>query len=177
MGPEATETRSFGIETPSLSELADWLATNSVEIAGYQDRLEITSPGALPNSMTVAKMLAGQRSARSPIIVEVLRDYGYVDARGMGVRAEVLPARKARGAAWRVEATDDLVRVTVGKASAAILGICRERPSVTIPELAERIGITERSIQRNVRSLQQAGLLRRVGGRKEGHWDVTHGSA
>jgi hypothetical protein len=34
--------------------------------------------------MTVEKMIAGQRSPRNPFIVEVLRDYGYVDAPGMG---------------------------------------------------------------------------------------------
>ena len=33
-------------------------------------RLEVLSPGALQNSMTVEKMVAGQRSARNPLIVE-----------------------------------------------------------------------------------------------------------
>ena len=75
----------------------DWTRFVDVEIAGYKDRLEIISPGALPNSMTVEKMVAGQRSARNLIIVEVLRDYGYVDARGMGVRTKVIPALKAVG--------------------------------------------------------------------------------
>jgi len=183
----------------------DWTRFVDVEIAGYQDRLEITSPGSLPNSMTVEKMLAGQRSARNHIIVEVLRDYGYVDARGMGVRAKVVPALKASGSKWRVEATDDFVKTTVGKASAnggsvptflkpeqaeagkrresvgkasgKILAICRESPSVTIPELALMLGITERSVQRNMQKLQLLGLLRRVGGRKEGYWEVTHEGA
>jgi len=63
----------------------DWTRVEDVEVVSYADRLEIKSPGTLPNSMTVEKMLAGQRSARNPLIVEVLRDYGYVDARGMGV--------------------------------------------------------------------------------------------
>ncbi len=53
-----------------------------------------------------------------------------------------------------------------------ILDICRERPSVTIPELAVLIGITKRSVQRNIQKLQKDGLLRRIGGRKEGHWEV-----
>ncbi len=48
--------------------------------------MEIISPGRLPNSMTIEKMLAGQRSSRNPIIMEVLCNYGYVDARGMGGR-------------------------------------------------------------------------------------------
>lgn len=93
----------------------DWTRFVDVELTGYADRLEITSPGALPNSMTVEKMLAGQRSARNHIVVEILRDYGYVDARGMGVRVKVVPALRELGAEWHVEATDDHVKTTIGK--------------------------------------------------------------
>ncbi|MDN5848290.1 MAG: hypothetical protein L0H63_01445 [Nitrococcus sp.] len=64
----------------------DWTRVNEVEVVRYADRLEIVSPGALQNAMTVEKMVAGQRSARNPIIVDVLRDYGYVDARGIHPR-------------------------------------------------------------------------------------------
>ena len=95
----------------------DWSRFVDVEMAGYRDRLEIISPGALPNAMTVEKMLAGQRSARNHIIVEVLRDYGYVDARGMGVRTKVIPALKAGGAQSHFDATEDYLKVIVGKAS------------------------------------------------------------
>ena len=69
----------------------DWTRYAEVEIVQYADRLEVLSPGALQNSMTVEKMVAGQRSARNPLIVEVLRDYGYADARGMGVRNKIIP--------------------------------------------------------------------------------------
>ncbi|MDQ6992088.1 MAG: hypothetical protein Q9M31_01320 [Mariprofundus sp.] len=53
-----------------------------------------------------------------------------------------------------------------------ILNACRRRSDVTIPELAGLIGITERSVERNIQKLQENKLLRRVGGRKEGHWEV-----
>jgi DeoR/GlpR family transcriptional regulator of sugar metabolism len=43
-----------------------------------------------------------------------------------------------------------------------ILDVCRETPSITIPEMAEKIGITERSVQRNIQKLQAEGFLRRV---------------
>jgi len=96
----------------------DWTRFVDVEIAGYQDRLEITSPGALPNAMTVEKMLAGQRSARNTILVEVLRDYGYVDARGMGIRTKVVPLIKEfTGAAPKFAATDDFFKSTVHAAT------------------------------------------------------------
>jgi len=45
--------------------------------------------------MTVEKMKAGQRSPRNTIVMEVLRDYGYVDYRGMGVRTKIMPLTKA----------------------------------------------------------------------------------
>jgi ATP-dependent DNA helicase RecG len=73
----------------------DWTRFIEIEIACYSDRLEITSPGSLPNSMTVEKMKAGQRSPRNTIMIEVLRDYGYVDARGMGIKRKIIPLTKA----------------------------------------------------------------------------------
>ncbi len=69
----------------------DWTRFEEIEIARYADRLEVFSPGTLQSSMTVEKMIAGQRSARNQTIVGVLRDYGYVDARGMGVRNKIIP--------------------------------------------------------------------------------------
>ena len=72
----------------------DWTRSIEIEVVNYSDRLEVTSPSTLQNSMTVEKMLAGQRSPRNPIIVEIMRDYGYVDARGMGVRRKIVPLTK-----------------------------------------------------------------------------------
>ncbi len=48
-----------------------------------------------------------------------------------------------------------------------------ENNTITISELAILIGVTERTIERNIRKLQSAGLLRRIGGRKEGSWEVV----
>jgi ATP-dependent DNA helicase RecG len=92
----------------------DWTRPAEVEVVRYRNRLTVTSPGALQNAMTIAKMLAGQRSARNPIIVEVLRDYGYVDARGMGVRRKIVPlVREYTGSEAVFEATDDFLRTTL----------------------------------------------------------------
>ena len=92
----------------------DWTRAVDVEVVSYSDRLEITSPGALANSMTIEKMLAGQRSPRNPLIIDTLRDFGYVDARGMGVRRKIVPLVKAAsGQDARFEATDDFVRLTL----------------------------------------------------------------
>lgn len=92
----------------------DWTRSIEVEVVNYADRLEVTSPGALQNSMTIEKMLAGQRSPRNPIIVEIMRDYGYVDARGMGVRRKIVPlTREYAGKEAEFDLTDDYLRVVI----------------------------------------------------------------
>ena len=80
-------------------------------MVSYSDRLEMISPGALPNSMTIEKMKAGQRLPRNTIIVDVLRGYGYVDARGMGVRTKIVPLTRAlTGKDPEFLATDDYLK-------------------------------------------------------------------
>ncbi|MFH1097599.1 MAG: RNA-binding domain-containing protein [Candidatus Desantisbacteria bacterium] len=92
----------------------DWTRSVDIEVALYSDRMEIISPGALQNSMTVEKMKAGQRSHRNPILVEIARDYGYMEARGMGIRKKVLPLiRTYSGKDPLIEETDDYVKITL----------------------------------------------------------------
>lgn len=86
----------------------DWTRAVDIEVSRYRDRIEIISPGALPNSMTVEKMIAGQRYPRNPLIVEIFRNYGYVESRGMGVRTKVIPLMKMNNKSEPVfEATED----------------------------------------------------------------------
>ena len=61
----------------------------------FDDRLEVQSPGRLPNTVTVDGMRSGVRYARNQTLVNVMRDYGYVDARGMGIRNKVVPGMAA----------------------------------------------------------------------------------
>ena len=80
----------------------------------YAGRMEILSPGALQNSMTVQKMLAGRRSPRNLLISEVMRDYGYADARGMGIRNKIVPLLRDRnGVAPEFDANEDHVRLAM----------------------------------------------------------------
>lgn len=47
-----------------------------------------------------------------------------------------------------------------------------DNPEITIPELAATIGITERSIERNIQNLQKENKIQRVGSAKGGCWEV-----
>ena len=71
------------------------IAGTDVMLSIFSDRLEIQSPGRLPNTVTVEGMRSGMRYARNQTLVNVMRDYGYVDARGMGIRNRVIPLMHA----------------------------------------------------------------------------------
>jgi len=66
-----------------------------IQVVLFEDRLEVTSPGRLPNTATVNGLRAGFRFARNQTLVNVMRDYRYVDFRGMGIRNKVIPGMQA----------------------------------------------------------------------------------
>ncbi len=92
----------------------DWTKALEIEVSVFSDRLEVVSPGKLPNSMTVDKMIAGQRTPRNPMIMDVLRDHGYVEACGMGIRRKVIPLMRAtNGTDPDFEASEDFLKTTL----------------------------------------------------------------
>ncbi|MCY4353485.1 MAG: putative DNA binding domain-containing protein [Truepera sp.] len=71
------------------------IAGTDITLAIFSDRLEIVSPGRLPNTVTTEGMKAGVRYARNQTLVNIMRDYGYADARGMGIRTKIIPGMRA----------------------------------------------------------------------------------
>jgi ATP-dependent DNA helicase RecG len=73
------------------------LSGTDTELAIYSDRLEVISPGRLPNAVTPDRMRAGCRSARNQLLKDVMRDYGYLEHMGMGIPRKIV--RSMRGSA------------------------------------------------------------------------------
>ena len=66
------------------------LSSTDIELSIYDDRMEIVSPGRLPNGITPARMLSGCRAARNQLIKDVMRDYHYLEHSGMGVPRKIV---------------------------------------------------------------------------------------
>ena len=71
------------------------ITVTDIELSLYADRLEIVSPGRLPNTVTVEKMRTGCRAARNELTRDVLRDYRYVEASGLGVPRKIVAGMRA----------------------------------------------------------------------------------
>lgn len=174
----------------------DYLVSAPIRLFIFDNRIEIISPGHLPNNLTVAKIRAGNSNIRNPILVSYVAK-GLLPYHGLG------SGIKRALADWpEIEFTDDhdgcLFTVTVhrkqaeelrlatgatkdsgessgktsGKTSGKIIALMESTPSITIPELADIIGVTARSVERNIQKLQDGGKIRRVGPAKGGHWQV-----
>ena len=59
------------------------------------------------------------------------------------------------------------------KTTQKILGEIKQNPYVTRKQLSETIGITEDGIKFHLNHMKKAGLLKRVGPDKGGHWEVV----
>ncbi len=63
--------------------------------------------------------------------------------------------------------------VKLGKSSLKILELVFSNPHVTIPEMAKKIGITERGVEKNIQKLKEQKLLERKEGERSGYWELT----
>jgi ATP-dependent DNA helicase RecG len=66
------------------------LSATDIELSTYEDRLEVISPGRLPNGITPERMRTGCRAARNQLLKDVMRDYGYLEHMGMGVPRKIV---------------------------------------------------------------------------------------
>ena len=53
-----------------------------------------------------------------------------------------------------------------------ILVLISENRAITIAQLAVEIGIAQRNIEANLAQLKKSGLVRRIGARKNGYWEI-----
>ena len=134
---------------------------------------------------------AVSRRYRNRRIGEFLKELDLTEGRSTGI-SKILKVMEANGSGKPEFETDDdrsyfLVRLPIhpkekitptvtGKASEKtsekILKEVRNNSKVTIAILAEQIGVSTRSIERNLKNLQDSGRLERVGSASGGYWAV-----
>ncbi|WP_244175653.1 HTH domain-containing protein [Xenorhabdus vietnamensis] len=56
--------------------------------------------------------------------------------------------------------------------SQKILSLIANQPSITISQLADDLSVNPRTIERNIKVLQENGLLIQVGAKKGGYWRI-----
>ncbi len=56
--------------------------------------------------------------------------------------------------------------------SEAIIMAIRNNPKVSAAEIAMKLGISSRAVEKRIRILRETGKIRRIGGDRGGYWEV-----
>ncbi|MDD1727806.1 MAG: winged helix-turn-helix transcriptional regulator [Methanospirillum sp.] len=152
----------------------DYLISAPIRIFIFDNRIEIISPGSLPNNLTIEKIRNGNSNIRNPVLVSFIAK-GLLPYRGLG------SGIKRALEDWSdIDFIDDregglftaTIRRKEWEGSEKIISLMREEPELSAKEIAIRVDLTPRAIEKQIASLKKSGKIRRVGPAKGGHWEV-----
>lgn len=174
----------------------DYLVSAPIRLFVFDNRIEIISPGHLPNNLTVEKIRTGNSNIRNPILVSYIAK-GLLPYHGLGSgikRAlEKWPAIDFADdhdgclftAMVRRKPVEELDLADKGALTGQVAGLfghydpindllnaLRTEPSASYAALAERLEVSEATIKRSIQKLKQQNRIRRIGSKKTGHWEV-----
>ena len=160
----------------------DWTITEP-QISMFSDRLEILSHGGLPHGMTEKQFYEGISKPRNATLMRIFLSLGLTEHTGHGIPTII---KKYGKEVFEIDETyirciipfDKTVvkskqqNVGLNKTEKAILASLIENSDYTADELAEKLGVTKRTIERTFASLQNKGKLERIGSKRDGRWIV-----
>ena len=193
------------------------LDESCIQVAVYDDRLEVTSPGGLYNGVTYEEIMSGHSKIRNKGIANIFGQMGLVEAWGSGIKRIFNAASEYGLPTPKIQEFDNMFRVELYRDSFSMasedfnigevsekyrrsIGETSEKHRRSIGEtsekiklndtqkkivewlsinnqlsaskLAEKIGISRRNIEINLRKLKEYGILIRHGSPKNGYWEV-----
>lgn len=198
------------------------LDESCIQVAIYDDRLEVTSPGGLYNGLTYEEVMKGHSKIRNKLIANIFGQMGLVEAWGSGIRRIMGAAREYGLPVPAVEVFDDMFRVNLYRnvqenrngsnfgvndggnfgdyfgvnfgvnggdnfgdkayvskngqkltdTQKKILNCIAEDKYISAKKIAEKIGISGRTVENNIKKMKASETLVRHGSPKSGYWEI-----
>ena len=162
-----------------------------IQISVYEDRLYVANVGSLPENWTIESLMAKHSSVPyNPNIASVFYLAGFIESWGRGVekicdalKADNLPMPEytVHPGDIMIKFTgpeDRIVRVTNGVTGEVtdrerqVLQLLIEDPGYTMPQLAEKMTVSRKTVAGYLKSLKEKGVIERVGTTRSGHWEI-----
>jgi len=70
------------------------ISGSRIRVFVFTDRLEVRSPGRLPNTVTIEKLSSGVSYSTNPVIVKFMENLRYIDKLGRGLPMVWLAAQR-----------------------------------------------------------------------------------
>jgi len=167
----------------------DYLVSAPIRLFIFDDRIEIISPGHLPDNLTVEKIRAGISNIRNPILVSYTAK-GLLPYHGLGSgikralslwpKIEFKDDRDAclftstiyRDTQNSISGSEKSSEKSSEKTDVLILENLAQHPQMTIKDLSEILGISTRAVEKQLSKLKETGKIERTGSRKQGCWKI-----
>ena len=175
------------------------LDESCIQVAVYDERLEVTSTGGLYNGLTYEEVMNGHSKIRNKGIANIFSQMGLVEAWGSGIKRILNAAEEYGLSKPRFQEFDNMFRVelfrssfpmtngkeSIGEASEVvwrtdlnntqqkIIKLLSEDHQLSAVKLAEKIGVASRNIENNIKKLKEYGILIRHGSPKNGYWEIV----
>ena len=194
----------YELPTDSVRELIanavahrSYLEPGNIQVAIFDDRLEVTSPGMLLNNVSIKKMMEGYSKPRNPAIANAFaymkiiekwgtgiprifrecRDYGLPDPELIDFDGDFRVnmyrnnTNKASNESIN-ESISESISEPLNSDEAVIMAIIKSNPQISQKEMATKSGFSRSKIQRILKVLQGKKVLYREGARKNGYWKI-----
>lgn len=172
-----------------------YLEPGNIQVALFDDHLEVTSPGMLLNGVSIKKMKEGYSKPRNRAIASAFSYMKIIEKWGSGI-PRILRECSEYGLPepefidfdgdFRVNMyrqlpekdwshTDDTkhdTNDTISENDTKILNLIRENPSITQAELREKLQVSIVTVKRLMADLQKRGLIERQGSSRKGKWII-----
>lgn len=176
----------------------DYSYGNSPIIELYSDRIEITSAGGLPQELSQEEFLEGVTAPRNKELIRVFKDVDLIENIGSGV-LRILDAYDKSCFKFmdhflrvsfkykenpfeydsknKVSANDTLNDTLKGtikltKNEQQILNLIINNKQITREEIVNKTNLSDRTISRAIKHLQEENIILREGSKKTGYWKI-----
>lgn len=141
----------------------------------FSNRFEISSFGGLPDGFSREDFLAGYSLPVNPELIRVFRDLGLAERLGTGIRRVL---KYYSDSIFRFSTNFIRVNIPLEKPMYVyeiptnLIELIREEPHITRAGAAAKLGKSESSIYREMKDLEEKGIISREGSRKTGYWII-----
>lgn len=143
----------------------------SIHVALFDDVLEITNPGSLPEGLEIQDLGAGISMLRNPILAKGFNEIGLIEGWGTGIQVAQQFLRDAMLPPAQFHLKGFFFQVTsvwrwssaLDEAEQNLLNQAAQSGSLNSAEAASRLGLSERSARRILVSLAEKGYLLKSG--------------
>lgn len=170
----------------------NYLEPGNIQVAIFDDRLEVTSPGMLLNTVSIKKMIEGYSRLRNPAIANAFAYMKIIEKWGTGIPRILRECKEyglkkpelidfdgdfrvnmyRREEKSKTTQTTTQTTIKLTKNDHEILQVIQNNPALSQKEIAMELGWTVDRVKYYLNKMKKQEAIRRIGSSHKGYWEL-----